>query len=262
MTASIHVFPDPSSLARAGAGAVVEVLGRCTEGTGPCTLALAGGSTPVDTYRILAQSYRDALSWSDVRFLQGDERMVPPDHEDSNFRMARRELLAPLSVGDEAILRISGEMETAEAAAAAYEARLLRLFRSPPHTRPRIDLVLLGLGEDGHTASLMPECPRALGEEERLVTWCRPPHLPHPRVTLTLPVLNAAREIVFLVSGRRKSEILKRVLEARNPTDLLPAQRIRPDGGRVRWLVDADAARDLSPHLREKVAIEGGPHTT
>lgn len=261
MSVSVHIFPDPPSLAEAAARAVVEVLGRCADPGGPCTLALAGGSTPVETYRTLVRRYREAMAWGEVTFLQGDERMVPPDHEDSNYGMARRELLSPLSVADEAVLRVPGEMGSPEAAAAAYEAELLRFFRTPPRAHPRIDLVLLGLGEDGHTASLMPECTRALEEAEHLVTWCRPPRLPHPRVSLSFPVLNAAREIVFLVSGRRKSKVLHRILEARNPEGLLPAQRIRPDGGRVRWLVDTDAARDLSPHLREEIAGESGADT-
>jgi len=261
MSTSIRILPDPASLADVAARTVVAAVNGAMARDGRCTLALAGGNTPVGTYRTLAESYRESAPWQEVRFLQGDERMVPPDHEDSNFGMARRELLVPLSLSDEAVLRISGEAGSAEAAAAAYEADLHRLFRAPPHLPPRVDLVLLGLGSDGHTASLMPECRQALFEKEHWVTSCRLERLTHPRVSLTIPVLNAAREVIFLVSGRGKADILHRVLENGDPSDLLPAQRIRPDEGRVQWLVDAAAAGALSTRLRERVAKAGGELT-
>ncbi len=261
MNTSIRILPDPASLADVAARTVVAAVNEAVARDGRCTLALAGGNTPVGTYRTLAGSHRESAPWHQVHFLQGDERMVPPDHEDSNFGMARRELLTPLSVADEAILRIPGEAGSAEAAAAAYEADLHRLFRAPPHLPPRVDLVLLGLGADGHTASLMPECRHALFEEEHWVTSCRLERLNHPRVSLTIPVLNAAREVLFLVSGGGKAEILHRVLESGDPSDLLPAQRIRPDQGRVWWLVDAEAAGALSTGLRDRVARAGGELT-
>lgn len=243
----IRVYPDPVALGRAAADFVARAVVRATEGRDFGTLALAGGTTPVETYRILAEAHRDAAPWPRVRFLLGDERMVPPDHEDSNYGMARRELLDPLRVHPESLLRVRTELPSAAEAARDYEERL-RDFIRWGQEGSGLDLVLLGLGVDGHTASLMPECP-ALRDRDHLVSFCRRETLDHPRVTLTLPLLNAATEVVFLVSGARKARVLAQVLEGPIPESPLPAQLIRPGGGQVHWIVDEAAAADLTPDL-------------
>jgi 6-phosphogluconolactonase len=244
LRAPVEIMPDPASLARIAAGLIADIARRALVREGSCVLALSGGTTPIETYRSLARHHRASVPWHQVRFVWGDERMVPPDHEDSNYGMARRELLDPLQVPAENVLPIPTGLGSAEEAADAYQARLEGLFptREGP---PRLDLVLLGLGEDGHTASLMPGC-SALQETERWAAPCRTRRLAHPRVTLTLPVLNAARNVLFLVVGERKANVVRQILEGPSPSSPLPAQAVRPTDGELRWMVDEAAAGALN----------------
>jgi 6-phosphogluconolactonase len=251
----IRILPDPPALAQAAAEAVARGVRRAVDEKGSCTLVLAGGSTPVLTYQVLARQYAESVPWDGVRFLWGDERMVPADHEDSNYAMARRTLLDPLGVPAEAVFRIRTELGSAAKASADYEERIRKLLPPPP-SPPHLDLVLLGLGEDGHTASLKPGCP-ALQEEERLVAPCLQPSPDHHRVTMTLPLLNAAGKILFLVSGERKAAVLKTVLETLPSDPPLPAQRIQPSSGRLVWLADRDSAGGLKPDRVSRVGAEG-----
>jgi len=240
----IRVYSDPGALAEAAAAFVAQAIGRAPEGQDFFTMALAGGTTPIQTYQTLAEVHRNSVPWSRVRFLFGDERMVPPDHEDSNYAMARRELLDPLGIRPDGVLRVRTELASAREAAGDYEERV-REFIHWGGGGPPLDLVLLGLGGDGHTASLMPGC-HALQERNHLVSFCRMEGLNHPRVTLTVPLLNAAAQVVFLVSGAQKARVLAQVLEGPTPDPPLPAQLIHPGEGQLFWMVDEAAAGDLT----------------
>jgi len=239
--APLQVFPDPDALAEAAAELFATAVEAAVAERGRAFVALSGGSTPKRLYRRLAaKPCRKRLSWTRVQLFWGDERPVPPDHPDSNFGAARRDLLAPLGVPEANVHRIRGEEEPARAAE-DYEAELRRAFGLAPGELPRFDLVLLGMGADGHTASLFPgnEPPEA----GRLVAASFVATRGSRRITLTLPVLCAARRVLFLVAGADKARALRDALE--NPSSRLPAARVRPADGDVLWYVDRDAARDL-----------------
>jgi 6-phosphogluconolactonase len=202
-------------------------------------VVLAGGSTPEATYEALARDYAAELDWSKVHGFFGDERTVRPDHEDSNYRMAHEALLSRVPVGS--VHRMRGELSPAEAAA-AYEEELREFFG--PDGVPAFDLILLGLGEDGHTASLFPET-SALDVTDRWVVANPVLKLETTRLTLTIPVINAARAVVFQVSGEDKAPALKEVLEGDADPRGYPAKFIRPEGGDLTWMVDRAAAGSL-----------------
>lgn len=235
---SVRVYGDARELAEAAARDFVERAREALDRSGLFAVALAGGSTPEKTYRILASEYRDELDWNGVHVFFGDERTVPPDHEDSNYRMAREVLLDHVPMGS--VHRMQGELEPAEAAA-AYETDLRVFFGEDP---PRLDLVMLGIGEDGHTASLFPET-SALDVDDRLVAANPVPKLETTRLTLTVPVLNAARAVDFLVAGEGKAEALRKILEGDADPHAYPAKLVRPEGG-PDWLVDRAAASLLT----------------
>jgi 6-phosphogluconolactonase len=203
-------------------------------------VALAGGSTPQSLYRLLADDkgpYRTRVPWESTHVFFGDERMVPPDDPDSNARMAFEALLRHVPVPEEQVHRIRGENPDPDRAAEEYEEMLRDTFRLAGREQPRFDLVLLGLGADGHTASLFPG-DRALRETERLAVPATAPVPPHARVTLALPVLNAASSVLFLVSGAAKAPAVQRVRKGED----LPAARVRPSSGALLWLCDRAAA--------------------
>jgi 6-phosphogluconolactonase len=207
------------------------------------TVALSGGSTPKSVYALLASDgYKERIPWHQVHLFWGDERCVPPDHPESNYRMVRESLLAKVKIPNENVHRMQGEKEPA-VAALEYEAMLKEFFHLPTGSLPRFDLILLGIGEDGHTASLFPESD-ALEATECLVTTCYVDELKVHRLTLTLPVLNAGKQIVFLVAGRSKAAIVKEVLKTKGASQL-PAAKVRPSDGRLLWLVTGDAAAEL-----------------
>jgi len=238
MRADLVVLASAAALAEAAAGRFVAAAGEAIASHGQFIVALAGGSTPRDTYlRLASEALVSRVMWSRVQILWGDERCVPPDHVDSNYRMARETLLDRLPIPAPNVHRIHGEDDPATAAE-AYEATLRALAR--------IDLVLLGLGEDGHTASLFPGG-AAVHEHTRWVMAARATAASMWRITLTPAVINAAAEVLFIVSGRAKAGILRRVLEGPGRPQELPAQAIAPSSGRVRWYVDAAAAADLTP---------------
>jgi 6-phosphogluconolactonase len=241
-TAALRSVADEAEVARAAADELVDAAARSLAERGRFTVALAGGTTPQRLYRLLADGsapYRARVPWDRTHVFFGDERHVPPDNPDSNFRMARDALLAHVPVAS--VHRMRGELPDAAAAAASYETELERFFglsvaAAPP---PRLDLVLLGLGTDGHTASLFPGS-AALEERRRWVAAPFVERLGTRRITLTLPVLERAREVVFLVSGREKADALARVLvPAETP---LPAAHVRPEDGALVWIVDRAAA--------------------
>jgi len=244
MRADLAVLPSTAALADAAAARFVAAAEDAIASQGQFIVALSGGSTPRDTYlRLGTEALVSKVMWSRVQVLWGDERCVPPDHVDSNYRMARETLLDRVPVPAANVHRIHGEDDPATAAE-AYEATLRALLRTPAGAR--IDLVLLGLGEDGHTASLFPGS-AAVHERTRWVMAARASAASVWRITLTPAVINAAAEVLFLVSGGAKAGILRRVLEGpRRPLEL-PAQAIAASNGRVRWCVDAAAAADLTP---------------
>jgi 6-phosphogluconolactonase len=203
------------------------------------SVALAGGSTPKATYEVLTRDYADELDWSKVHVFFGDERTVPADHEDSNYRMAQRTLLSRVPVGS--VHRMRGELPPTEAAA-AYEEELRGFFGTSDEP-PSLDLILLGIGEDGHTASLFPET-SALEVHDRWVVANPVLKLETTRLTLTVPVINSARAVNFLVAGESKAEALKQILEGDADPHECPAKLVRPPGGPV-WMVDRAAAKLL-----------------
>jgi 6-phosphogluconolactonase len=244
--ARLVVVDDADAIAREAAS---EFSRRCQAAVaerGRFTVTLSGGSTPRRLYAVLAEAaspFREGIPWSRVHFFWGDERHVPPDDPASNYRMAREELLERVSVPTENVHRIEAERPDAAEAAEAYERELVRFFALAPGQVPRFDLVLLGMGTDGHTASLFPES-SALEVRDRLVVAARIPKLNSERITLTLPVFNNAAEVMFLVSGANKAATLRAALDPRGP-DSLPCRRIRPIRGDLLWLVDRAAASEL-----------------
>ena len=244
MPVDLTVLPTAAALADAAAGRFVAAAGDAIASRGQFIVALSGGSTPRDTYlRLGTGALVSKVMWSRVQVLWGDERCVPPHDVESNYRMARETLLDRVPIPAANVHRIHGEDDPATAAE-VYEAMLRALLRTPAGAR--IDLVLLGLGEDGHTASLFPGS-AAVHERTRWVMAARAVAASMWRITLTPAVINAAAEVLFLVSGDAKAGILRRVIEGPRRPQELPAQAIAPSNGRVRWCVDAAAAADLTP---------------
>lgn len=244
----IETFPDAAGLARAAADQWVALAAASMAARGQFSVALSGGSTPRALYSLLATSeFAARVDWSRLNVFWGDERCVPPDHPESNYRMARQALLDHVPVPLSNIHRIPCELEPQQAAA-AYEQTLRAWFAGRQIVEgapPRFDLILLGMGEDGHTASLFPGA-AALGERTRWVVAYNVISLGAWRVTLTPVVVNAAAHVMFLVSGANKAEKLRQVLTGPYRPDKLPAQIVRPTRGRLIWLADAAAASALA----------------
>lgn len=242
---SVRVVADPQELAREGAGIFIDRVQEALREKEACTVGLAGGSTPRGVYSLLAGdgSFRAAVPWEKVHFFFGDERHFPPDHLESNFRMANEVLLSKVAVPADHVHRIRGEEPDARKGAEEYEGVLRSFFRLKPGEIPELDFILLGMGADGHTASLFPGT-KALKERKRLVAANWVPGLNAYRLTMTLPLLNKARYVLFLVTGEEKAETLRKVLKEKTD-EALPAGLIRPAHGRCLWLVDRSAARLL-----------------
>ena len=206
-------------------------------------MALSGGSTPKKMFAMLANdaALRNRMPWSRVHFFWGDERHVPPDHTDSNFRMTNEVMLSRVPVPPENIHRIRAENPDAGKAAEDYEQELREFFMLGPEQLPPFDCVFLGMGTDGHTASLFPGT-KALQERKRLVVPNWVDKFQSYRITLTPPVLNNADLVIFLVSGEEKAQPLRTVLEGQKQPDRLPSQLIEPTHGKLLWLVDRAAA--------------------
>jgi 6-phosphogluconolactonase len=233
----VEILDGPAQLARRAAGIFIFAAKRAIGARGEFAVALAGGSTPKATYELLAsKEYRDRLHWARVRLYFGDERNVPPDDARSNFGMAERVLLEPLGIDPANIYRWRTELGRPEAIADEYASRLTRI-------KDRLDLVLLGVGEDGHTASLFPGSD-ALGEHVRPAVATTMPSSGEVRFTMTFPVINAARQAVFMVTGKRKAAIVKEILEG-DDADGLPAAMVDPCERRLIWLLDRGAASKL-----------------
>jgi 6-phosphogluconolactonase len=243
--ARLLVFEDPTALAREAARRVVAGAGRAVEAGAMCRIALSGGRTPLEAYRTLAADpYVNSVHWDSVELFWSDERFVPHEHADSNYGAARAALLGALPMRAAQVHPIPTDTVNAHVAAIAYQNRLRRVFGIEPPGVPRFDLVLLGLGEDGHTASLFPgRVPPP--SPELLVTATEAPGGGPARVSLTLATLNSAHAVLFLVSGAAKAEALERTLKATEPDPQLPATLIRLERGKPTWLVDRAAAGRL-----------------
>ncbi len=237
------VCRDSAELSRKAAEQLVALARQAIAARGRFSVALSGGSTPKALYSLLATSeFSEQLAWRQICLFWGDERCVAPDHAESNFRMVKESLLSKITIPGENVHRMIGEIEPA-IAAAAYETELRRFFASSQENLPRFDLVLLGLGEDGHTASLFPGS-SALNEARRLVATTYVEKLNAHRLTLTFPVINNASQISFLVAGESKSAIVKEILTTERPA--YPAARIAPENGQLTWFVSQDAANALA----------------
>jgi len=236
----VTVLDDPAALADTAARLIADAAAEAIAARGRFTIALAGGATPRATYARLARPpFCDQVEWSRTWVCFGDERAVPPEHPDSNYGMAQATLLSKVPLPAAQVLRIRAEAEDPEAAAAEYATALARVFATRRGELPRFDLVLLGLGVDGHTASLFPGSP-VLKEVFRTVAAVHAAAAAIPqRLTLTFPVLNASARVVFLVAGPEKAKVVRAVLV---DGALLPAAMVRPDPGKLVWLLDRGAA--------------------
>lgn len=242
----LRVVADAASLFSAAAEEFASAAAAAIKAKGSFAVALSGGSTPRGLFAVLVGDarFRSRVSWDNVFFFWGDERHVAPDHPDSNFRMAQEALLSHLSLRDNQIFRIQAENTDAAAAASEYEGTVRQFFGLADGQFPRFDLVLLGMGPDGHTASLFPGT-KALLEQSRVVVSNWVGKFYTDRITMTAPSLNAAARVLFLVSGEDKAPALKAVLEGPLEASQLPAQLIQPRDGSLLWLIDQTAAHLL-----------------
>ena len=238
MKIDIRLYPDKKELIIATAEKIIDCFGQNIRERGICNIALAGGSTPRDVYCLLASKpYKNRVSWGNVFIFWGDERAVGPGNPESNYGMAKQTFLEHITIPEKNVHRIRGEIEAGQAAL-EYTNLLRRHFKED---LPHFDFILLGVGDDGHTASLFPGTD-VIEEQHQLVEAVFVPKFGAWRVTLTLPVLNAAKEIMFLVSGNAKSEIVRRVMSIEKSTKELPVTLVNPNGGRVYWMLDSEAA--------------------
>ena len=248
----VRILANANAIAETAAAEFVEAARRAVQKKNSFTVALSGGSTPKALYELLVNNplLQSMIPWKQTQFFFGDERHVPPNHADSNFRMATESMLSKAPVNAKQIHRIKGELASAEEAAAQYEKELRTSFKLELGQQPHFDLILLGMGPEGHTASLFPGT-KALREQERLVIHNWVGKLFSDRITLTPPVLNNADRVIFMVHGAEKAPALKAVLEGPYEADQLPAQLIQPSGGSVLWLVDQTSAGMLGPQVKQ-----------
>lgn len=244
-SAEIRVLTTPQELFAAAAEEIVRIANEAVSEHGRFTIALSGGSTPKSLYNLLATNARSTLPWEKMFFFWGDERHVPPTDPESNYCMANEAMLSKIPVPASRVFRFAGENPDATAAAEAYEKTVRKFFQLAPDEIPRFDLILLGMGPDGHTASLFPGT-AALQERTRLAVANWVEKMKTTRLTLTLPVLNAAHYVAFLVSGTDKATVLHAVIEENVPGEQYPAKLVQPKDGRLIWFLDRAAASTLS----------------
>jgi 6-phosphogluconolactonase len=259
--AQVRIYRDAQEVALKAARHFARLADQYVVGSGRFTVALSGGSTPRAMFSLLAEApFADTVPWEAIYFFWGDERCVPPDHADSNYRMAQETLLSRVPVPAENIFRIPAELPDPQAAAEAYAGTLLGFFArqasssgtAPLAGVPRFDLVFLGMGPDGHTASLFPGT-TALKVTDKIVVENYVEKFKAHRITLTAPTINNARNVTFVVAGTDKAEALREVLEGDDQPELYPSQLIHPEHGSLLWMVDESAAAQLTqPHDVEK----------
>ncbi len=237
----IKIFPNIEELNNFAARKFVEIGGEAIETRNQFTVALAGGSTPKSLYQLLASDeFKNKIDWNSVFFFFGDERNVLPDDAESNFRMANENLFRPLKINAENIFRWETEFEDARTIAADYETKIIDFFDLNENEFPKFDLIFLGMGDDGHTASLFPGT-KALAENEKIAVENQVEKLNARRLTLTYPAINNAKNIIFTVRGEDKAETLKAVLEGDFEPQKFPSQKVEPVSGNLFWLVDSAA---------------------
>ena len=243
-SALIQIWKTRDDLEKSVVGKIFDVICKSLKENARCCIALSGGETPKNVYRLMGQDTGKRLvDWNRVQVFFCDERAVPPNNPNSNYGMIEHEWISYISIPQENIHRIKGEIDP-KIAAEEYEQEMRKVFRNDPTV---FDLVLLGIGEDGHTASLFPGTDAAL-EKEALVESVFVKQLNSWRVTLTIPILNAAREIIFLAAGKQKSSILQRILNAKETDSKLPASLIHPKDGTLSWMIDEEAGSLLKQH--------------
>ncbi len=250
--AMIRTYPDLESVSHAAAEQFIAIGHAAIGDTGRFAVVLAGGSTPRRLYeRLAGTSFRTQIAWDKVEFFWGDERAVSSEHPDSNYRMANDAMLKDLNMAETRIHRMPAEQPDLDAAARDYQAEIACVFEIVGDgDSPCFDLVLLGMGADGHTASLFPHAD-ALCETKHWVVPSRMPQSDSLRLTLTPTIINNARNVLFLVAGANKAETLAQVLNGPYEPERLPAQLIRPASGNTTWIIDKNAARQLPHHSLE-----------
>ena len=252
MNREIRILTDLGAIAKRAALEFLQAATSAVAEKHSFTVALAGGSTPKALYSLLAgdAGLRAQLAWDKMNLYFGDERNVAPDHADSNFRMATEALISKAPLKAEQVFRIKGEYKDTEKAAQEYEQALRASFKLADGQFPRFDLVLLGMGNEGHTLSLFPGT-KALHETKRLVVRNWIGKLYTDRITLTAPVVNQAALVIFMVTGADKALALKGVLEGPYEPEQLPSQMIQPQKGKLLWLIDTAAGGMLTTGVRE-----------
>lgn len=241
-TPQVRVFPSSEDLFRAAAEQFCQVGLEAIRERGRYTVALSGGSTPRGLHHELVTNFSSQLPWEKVFFFWGDERHVPPDFPESNFRMAKETLLSKLPIPVDHVFRMPGELPDANQGAALYEQTLREFFSLTPGHFPRLDFTLLGMGPDGHSASLFPGT-RGLEEKQHFVIGNWVPQHDTWRITLTYPVINSSRVVMFLITGEQKAEMVRKALK--DPAAHLPCQGIQPEDGELLWYLDKQAASEL-----------------
>ena len=248
---SVEIFSSPMELSEAAAKLFAARAAGAVSARGRFIAALSGGKTPVGIYSLLAKApFASQIPWARVHLFWADERCVPPDHADSNYRLVRELLLDYVPIPAANVHRIPAEMDPVEAAA-RYEGQLRELFAPHGDGFPVFDFILLGLGDDGHTASLFPGT-RSIRESARWVVGHHVDAQKGWRITLTPPVINAARMVAFIVAGAGKAAVMKDILEGFFRPDTLPAQIVRPAGGDLVWMLDREAAALLKEEGKGK----------
>jgi 6-phosphogluconolactonase len=242
---NVQIFPDVEFLARGAADHFIQLASQSIQENGVFSVALSGGSTPQTLYQVLAsEPFSEQVDWSKVHLFWGDERCVPPEHPDSNYHRAEKTFISNVPIPEANVHRILAELPPKEAAE-AYEETLINFFNTLPDEESRhrasFDLVLLGMGEDGHTASLFPGT-EPIHEANRWVSPLYVDPVGAWRITLTPVLINRAGKVIFLVAGSGKNWILQKVLYGSYQPERYPAQIIRPFSGDPLWLVDEAAA--------------------
>lgn len=248
----VRILTDAAGIARRAAREFLSAAAAAVKDKGSFSVALSGGSTPKALYAMLVDdpSLRAQLPWDKMQLFFGDERHVPPDHPDSNFRMATEAMISKSPLKPAQVTRIKGEYVDAEQAANEYDQAIRSYFKLAAGKFPRFDLVLLGLGGDGHTASLFPGT-KALHETSRTAVRNWVGKLLTDRITMTAPAINNSAQVIFMVAGADKAPALTAVLERNYEPEQLPAQLIQPENGTLLWLVDAAAGSGLTRAIRE-----------
>jgi 6-phosphogluconolactonase len=241
----IRIHSDSQTAAEAAAAFILEIGQEAIRTKGRFFIALSGGTTPERLYRVLTSSaFADRFDWSRTTFFFSDERCVPPSDPRSNFALAHNALFTPLRIVPSQIYRMAGESRDPQAAAQEYEQQLRLTTKTSQSAQPSLDLILLGLGEDGHTASLFPGAP-VLRDRQRLIAATQSPKDPPNRLTMTLAAINKASVVLFLATGTGKAGVVRAILDPKTEVERqLPASLVEPEGGRLIWFLDRAAAAE------------------